>query len=249
MGKRPARLLPHGQCTLFSAISAARSSGTEQDKSTHEKACQIQSAIQDPSRQGRCRKLGAPNRKPGQVAKARKAKTRVLKSRTPPQKRRPDRRSAEDRLAELKRRLLEISDLGAVGSVLGWDEATYMPTGGAAARGRQSATLSRMRHERSIDPALGRLIDSLAPYAEGLPPDSDDAALIRVARRDFGKAIKVPAEWVERASGTARRPTMPGRGRGPPTTSRPCGRISRRRSSFPANMPASSRPTTASPIR
>ena len=73
-----------------------------------------------------------------------------------------------------------------------------MPTGGAAARGRQSATLSRMRHERSIDPALGRLIDALASYAESLPPDSDDAALIRVARRDFEKAIKVPAEWVER---------------------------------------------------
>ena len=73
-----------------------------------------------------------------------------------------------------------------------------MPTGGAAARGRQSATLSRMRHERSIDPALGTLLDSLASHAESLPPDSDDAALIRVARRDFGKAIKVPADWVER---------------------------------------------------
>jgi hypothetical protein len=46
MGKRPARLILHKQCTLFSAISAARSSGTEQDKSTHEKACKIQSALQ-----------------------------------------------------------------------------------------------------------------------------------------------------------------------------------------------------------
>jgi carboxypeptidase Taq len=111
-----------------------------------------------------------------------------------------DRRSAEDRLKELKQRLLDISDLGAVGSVLGWDEATYMPTGGAAARGRQSAAVSRMRHEKSIDPALGRLIDGLVPLAESLPPDSDDAALIRVARRDFQKAIKVPAEWVERSN-------------------------------------------------
>ena len=77
-------------------------------------------------------------------------------------RRQQDRRSAEDKLKELKRRLLEISDLGAVGSVLGWDEATYMPTGGAAARGRQSATLSpACAHERSIDPALGRLIDAL----------------------------------------------------------------------------------------
>ena len=57
-----------------------------------------------------------------------------------------------------------------------------------------------MRHERSIDPALGRLIDALTSHAESLPPDSDDAALIRVARRNFEKAIKVPADWVERIS-------------------------------------------------
>ena len=138
------------------------------------------------------------------VRKARKAKAAVHAARarraakaTAPTE---DRRSAEDQLKELKQRLLEISDLGAVGSVLGWDEATYMPKGGAAARGRQSATVSRMRHERSIDPALGRLIDALTPHAERLPADSDDAALVRVARRDFEKAIKVPAEWVERSN-------------------------------------------------
>ena len=42
-------------------------------------------------------------------------------------------------LAELKRRLSEIYDLNAAKSVLTWDEATYMPKGGAAARGRQAA--------------------------------------------------------------------------------------------------------------
>jgi carboxypeptidase Taq len=138
------------------------------------------------------------------VRKARKAKptVRAAKARRATKAKAPnkDRRSPEDKLKELKQRLLEISDLGAVGSVLGWDEATYMPKGGAAARGRQSAAVSRMRHERSIDPALGKLIDALKPYAQGLPPDSDDAALIRVARRDYEKAIKVPADWVERAN-------------------------------------------------
>jgi carboxypeptidase Taq len=107
-------------------------------------------------------------------------------------------RSSEHRLAELKARLLEISDLGHAGAVLTWDQATYMPKAGAAARGRQAAMLSRMAHERSVEPALGRLIDALVPYAESLPDQSDDAALIRVARRDFEKAIKVPAEWVAR---------------------------------------------------
>ncbi|HMF06677.1 MAG TPA: carboxypeptidase M32 [Methylocella sp.] len=110
------------------------------------------------------------------------------------------RQSAEAKLHELKSRLREISDLEAVGSVLNWDHATYMPKGGAAARARQGALLSRLRHEKSVDPALGKLLDDLLPYAEGLPSDSDEASLIRIARRDFEKAIKIPADYVARAS-------------------------------------------------
>ena len=97
--------------------------------------------------------------------------------------------SAEAKLNELKRRLLEISDLGSASAVLSWDQATYMPKGGAPARGRQGAILRKLAHERSVDPALGKLLDELEPYAAALPQDSDDACLIRVARRDFEKAI------------------------------------------------------------
>jgi carboxypeptidase Taq len=108
--------------------------------------------------------------------------------------------SDDAKLAELKRRLSEIADLGSAGAVLGWDQATYMPAGGATARARQGATLSRLAHEKAVDPALGKLIDSLNPYAASLPYESDAASLIRVAKRDFERAIKVPADYVERAS-------------------------------------------------
>jgi carboxypeptidase Taq len=137
-------------------------------------------------------------RKPATKKKSRKPAAR--RSRSAAKRSGANARSAESCLAELKQRLLEISDLGAVSAVLGWDEATYMPKGGAAARGRQSAAVSRLRHEKSVDPALGKLIDSLASYAASLSPDADDAALLRVARRDFEKAIRVPADWVARAS-------------------------------------------------
>ncbi len=109
-------------------------------------------------------------------------------------------KSAEASLRELKRRLLEIADLSAVGSMLYWDQATYMPPGGAAARGRQSAVLRRLAHERSVDPEFGALLDAIEPHAAALPFESDDASLIRIALRDFEKAIKVPAEYVARAS-------------------------------------------------
>jgi carboxypeptidase Taq len=122
------------------------------------------------------------------------------KASTAPAKRSRNRQTSEHKLAELRRRLLEIGDLGAAGAVLGWDQATYMPKGGALARSRQGATLSRLAHEKSVDPALGRLLDALAPYGETLPYDSDDASLIRVGRRDFQRATKVPADFVARLS-------------------------------------------------
>ena len=102
------------------------------------------------------------------------------------------------KLRELRARLLEIRDLGWAGAVLSWDQATYMPVAGAPARARQLALLSRLEHERMTDPALGRLLAALAPYAD--EHDDDDARLIAVARRDFEKAIKVPASYVERAN-------------------------------------------------
>lgn len=108
--------------------------------------------------------------------------------------------SAQDKVAELRGRLQEIADLGAAGAVLGWDQATYMPAAGAPARGRQKALLSRLAHERATDVDLGRLLDNLQRHAETLPPDSDDASLIRVARKEFEDARKVPAEFVARRS-------------------------------------------------
>jgi carboxypeptidase Taq len=139
------------------------------------------------------------------IAKSRKSRLKsgtASRRKVTPRKSRPEaaRRSPEAKLAELKRRLLEIYDLNAVGSVLSWDEATYMPTGSATARGRQTATLRRLAHEKFVDPALGRLVDDLQLYAEGLPPEADDTRLIDVVRRDFDKAIKVPADYVARAN-------------------------------------------------
>jgi carboxypeptidase Taq len=120
---------------------------------------------------------------------------------TAPSKRNP--RSIESRFAELRQRLLEIADVESAASVLGWDQATYMPPAGAEARGRQGALLRRIAHERSVDAQLGRLIDVLAPWAAGLPANSTEGSLVRVARRDFEKARKVPAEFVARSNAHA----------------------------------------------
>lgn len=100
----------------------------------------------------------------------------------------------EQKLQELKNRLAEINDLNGVVALLNWDQATYMPPGGAAARGRQMATISRLAHTKLTDAAIGKLLDDLQTYADSLPYDSDDASLIRVTRYDYEKATKIPAQ-------------------------------------------------------
>lgn len=97
---------------------------------------------------------------------------------------------------ELKRRLIEVNDLNYAGAVLGWDQLTYMPPGGAAARGRQTATLGKIAQDLATDPAIGKLLDELAPYEADLPYDSDEASLIRVARRDYERLVKVPSAFM-----------------------------------------------------
>jgi carboxypeptidase Taq len=99
-------------------------------------------------------------------------------------------------LQELKTRLLEVNDLNSANALLSWDQSTYMPSGGAPARGRQMATLGRLAHEKFTDPAVGKLLDDLRPYEESLPYDSDDASLIRVTRREYERNTRIPSEFV-----------------------------------------------------
>jgi len=102
----------------------------------------------------------------------------------------------EEKFQELKTRLIEIHDLNAASALLGWDQMTYMPPGGAPARARQTATLQRLAHEKLTDPAVGQLLEDLGPHEESLPYDSDEASLIRVTRRDYERAVKVPSSFV-----------------------------------------------------
>jgi carboxypeptidase Taq len=71
-----------------------------------------------------------------------------------------------------------------------------MPAGGAKARARTTATLGKLAQEKLTDPEIGRLLDALEPYVADLPYEDDDASLVRITRRDFEKAIKVPPAFM-----------------------------------------------------
>ena len=99
-----------------------------------------------------------------------------------------------ERLEELKTRLGEVSDLRSARALLDWDQMVMMPPAGAAVRAHRQATLERVAHERFTDDRIGELVDDLADLEASLPYDSDDASLIRVTRRDWEKARRIPAD-------------------------------------------------------
>ena len=98
-----------------------------------------------------------------------------------------------DALEQLKERLVEVMDLSKIGRLLSWDQQTMMPPAGTGHRADQTATLQRHLHELFTDPAVGQLLEELRPLEESLDSDSDDATLIALTRRDYEKAVNVPA--------------------------------------------------------
>lgn len=99
-------------------------------------------------------------------------------------------------LEALRSRLVEVNDLQRVVSLLHWDQRTYMPPGGAPARGRQSALLSRLAHEQFTSAETGRLLDAAAKETASMPYDSDEASLVRATRREWELEIRRPADLV-----------------------------------------------------
>lgn len=102
-----------------------------------------------------------------------------------------------EKLEKLKERLGEVSDIGRAASVLSWDQQVNMPPGGNEARGQQLATLSKIAQEKFITDEVGQLIEDLKQEFAGADPDSDEAALLRVASRDYDKARRVPPEFIQ----------------------------------------------------
>jgi carboxypeptidase Taq len=96
-------------------------------------------------------------------------------------------------LTELKEAYGEIADLSRAAAVLSWDQQTYMPPRGFAARGQQLATLSGLMHERLTSPRLGDLLESARAAAR----NADDAALLRELAFQRDRSTRLPASLVK----------------------------------------------------
>jgi len=91
---------------------------------------------------------------------------------------------------ELRARLAEVADLERTSALLAWDQEVCMPRQGSPGRAELRATIGRLAHERFVDDHIGELLDGAQPR------DELEADLVRIARRDYDKARRVPADLV-----------------------------------------------------
>jgi len=101
-----------------------------------------------------------------------------------------------EKMDKLKSLLAEVADLNAVGAVLGWDQQTYMPKGGAEARGNHLATVGKITHQKFTSDEIGILLTDLEKEHAGAEPDSDDVRLLKLTRIEYDRATRVPSEFV-----------------------------------------------------
>src|SRR5690348_456895 len=110
-------------------------------------------------------------------------------------------------LEPLTNRLLEIQRINSAASVLSWDQETYMPAGGGAARAEQIAALQGIAHQQLVSADTTRLLSTWLDVQTGRPlePDGErwdepSSAVLREVWRDYSRAKKLPSEFVTRLS-------------------------------------------------
>jgi carboxypeptidase Taq len=93
-------------------------------------------------------------------------------------------------LEKLRNRMAELADLTHLEMLLGWDQLVMMPQEGGVGRAAQQGTLARIAHERATAEEIGGWLDEL----DGSTLGEIDSDVVRIARRDWQRARRVPDE-------------------------------------------------------
>ncbi len=103
-----------------------------------------------------------------------------------------------NRLDALKDKWARISRLGQTLALLQWDMETCMPPGGVRGRTEQMGLIAGVVHRWLTEPETGALIEGAEDETSGHPYDSDEAGMVRAARRAYDQKVKIPESLVER---------------------------------------------------
>ncbi|MBN8905196.1 MAG: hypothetical protein J0H99_00915 [Rhodospirillales bacterium] len=95
----------------------------------------------------------------------------------------------------LSSRFARIATIGEAASMLSWDAATMMPTGGGAARGDQLAVLAGPAQRELVAPEVNDELE--AATQEVGPADPWRDANLKLMRHAYVRATALPADLVE----------------------------------------------------
>lgn len=107
-----------------------------------------------------------------------------------------------DAYRELLERTRRIATLQSCTELLGWEERTTMPRGGAGHRAAQLALLAGLAHQWLVDPRLGELLGEAEAGAAAGDADAPQAANLREIRRRYERAVRLPQALVEEMAHT-----------------------------------------------
>jgi len=105
--------------------------------------------------------------------------------------------STDSRLHELRELDQKIHRLAAIKATLEWDQETNLPPAGIDERSEQLALLGGLIHDLQTSPHLGPLTEGLG---EATLSNDADRALVRLHKRQYDRASKLPKELVERSA-------------------------------------------------
>jgi carboxypeptidase Taq len=97
-------------------------------------------------------------------------------------------------MQKLRARMAELADLAAIGMLAGWDQLVMMPADGAPARAQQLGTLARLTHEQATAAEIGEWLAEIDAAGADAGLDELDRDIVRLARRDWERASRVPEE-------------------------------------------------------
>jgi len=95
---------------------------------------------------------------------------------------------------KLVERWSEFEDLTRASAILEWDQEVNLPAGGASARGNHLATLAGVAHEKIVSRGFKSALRDAKKTAS---LSVQEAAIVREATREHGRAAKIPATLVQ----------------------------------------------------
>jgi carboxypeptidase Taq len=97
----------------------------------------------------------------------------------------------------------ETAMLGAIDSLLSWDERTMMPQAAGEYRAEQATLLAGIIHKRETDAQLGGWLSELADTELASDRHSDTGTVIRELKREYDKRVRLPQTLVEELARTS----------------------------------------------